>query len=257
MTDMIAMLGMYDMPVLQPSNDAFWQAIQSNLGYGPAHLTRDMDFGAMWRSPSLLFGQTCGYPYRTQLFDQVQLVGTPDYGLPDCPAGYYRSVFVTRKSSSLKVLDDCDGLILAFNDDLSQSGWAAPQTELLKCGSQAGALLQTGSHAASASAVVKGDADFAALDLLTWTLLCEHRKDMQELAVIARTDPTPGLPYITARHRDAGALHTAVSTAMSSLGTAHASALHLKTLTRIPQEIYLAVPTPPSPLDTGLPLRQL
>ena len=74
---MIAMLGMYDMPAIQPANDRFWQAIRAHLGHGPETLTRDRDYWEMWQSPDLLLGQTCGLPYRSRLHGRVARIATP------------------------------------------------------------------------------------------------------------------------------------------------------------------------------------
>jgi len=92
----IAMLGMYDMPATSAANDRFWTLIRQHLGYGPTYLTRDGNVWDIWLNPDLLFAQTCGMPYRTRLHGQVQLVGTPDYGLPGCPPGHYCSVLIAR-----------------------------------------------------------------------------------------------------------------------------------------------------------------
>lgn len=252
-----AMLGMYDPPALRPANDALWEAIRRALGRGPRHLSRDMDFWQIWQSPGLLFAQTCGYPYRAQLHGAVHLIGTPDYGLPGCPPALYCSVFVARDNSAIHRLADCDGRQMAFNEPLSQSGWAAPQTHLRCAGYQAGGLVQTGSHAGSAAAVARGDADFAALDLLTWLLLKDRSPECAHLKVIDRTAPTPGLPYITALAEDPAEIASAVQRAIETLSPLHKSMLHLKGLVHIPSAAYLAVSTPPTVQQTGLPLRQL
>lgn len=114
----LAMLGMYDMPHDKAANDRLWTRIAAQLSGAPQTLTRDMDFGDMWRSPDLVFAQTCGMPYRTQLHGHVALIGTPDYALPDCAPGYYCSVLVSKGAA----LDDLNGSRLAFNDGGSQSG---------------------------------------------------------------------------------------------------------------------------------------
>ena len=123
------MLGMYDMPEIQAANDRYWQAIRDRLGYGPASLSRDLDYWEMWQSPDLLLGQTCGMPYRTRLHDKVTLIGTPDFGLPDCPPGYYQSVIVARSEDTRDTLQDFDGARFAYNENMSQSGWAGPFPE--------------------------------------------------------------------------------------------------------------------------------
>jgi ABC-type phosphate/phosphonate transport system substrate-binding protein len=244
---MIAFLGMYDMPALQPVNDRFWSLIRARLGHGPTRLSRDRDPWDIWQSPELLLAQTCGMPYRTRLHDSVALVGTPDYGVPGCPPGYYRSVLVVHADAPGTTERDFDGRRFAYNEALSQSGWAAPMTHLNHLGLSLAAHIGTGAHAASARAVAEGQADLAALDAVTWALLQEHDPVTRQLRVIASTPPTPGLPLITTRGRDPETLATAVRSAIHDLAPKDRAALHIRDLIRIPQSAYLAVANPPAP----------
>lgn len=244
---MIAALGMYDLPPLQEANDRFWLHIRAELGRGPEQLTRDRDAWDVWQSSDLMLAQTCGYPYRAKLHGSVNLVGTPDYGLPDCPPGYYRSVLVVRADDPRQSEDAFAGACFAYNEALSQSGWAAPQVHLSARGIPMGDLIETGAHAASARAVAEGRADLAGLDALTWELLKRHDPVAQDLRVISETVPTPGLPYITSLNEDGEIIVKAVAAAIAALGADDRAALHLKGLIQIPAEAYLAIPTPPPP----------
>lgn len=236
---MIASLPMYDMPHARAAHDRFWQAIAAQLPGAPTALTRDGDVWQMWQSDELLLSQTCGLPYRARLHDKVALVGTPDYGLPGCPPGYYNSVIVTRPGQTPDRTRT-----LAYNEALSQSGWAAARS----AGLGDGPLVQTGGHAASAAAVAEERADVATLDALTWELLqVEHPDLCARLEVHARTEPTPGLPYITAPHRDPAPIAAAIDTAIADLPDTDRSVLRLRGLTRIPKEDYRAVPIPDAP----------
>lgn len=245
---MTASLGMYDMPALREANDRFWALIRRNLGRGPPELTRDRDVWDVWHAPDLVLAQTCGMPYRTRLHGRVNLVGTPDYGLPGCGPGQYNSVLVGRRGEGAVDLVRAAAGVLAYNEALSQSGWAAPVTHLAAAGLSPAGLLETGSHAASARAVAEGRADLAGLDALTWALLEEHDRDLTaRLHVIARTDPTPALPYITAAGHDPAPVARALRAAIRQLDPADRQRLHLRGLVDIPAEDYLAVPTPPGP----------
>jgi hypothetical protein len=62
---------------------------------------------------------------------------------------------------------------------------------------------------------------------------------------LAWTEPTPGLPYITARGRDGSAIFDAVAEAMAALSEPDRAALGLKGMVAIPSRDYLAVPNPP------------
>ncbi len=242
---MITTLPMYDRAETAAANDAFWAAIRAKLGHGPATLTRANDLWPLWQSPDLLLGQTCGLPYRARLHAAVKLVGTPDYGLEGCPPGYYRSVFIARSAQT--DLAALAGQRFAYNEPLSQSGWAAPALHMAGLGLTFGPLLETGAHRASALAVLEGRADFAALDALTWALIQTHDAFAADLHVIAKTRPTPGLPLITAPQNDPSALRDAITAAIGALEPQTRRQLHLTGLVNIPSEAYLAMPTPAPP----------
>lgn len=247
---MIAHLGMYDPNVLRRHNDLFWQLIRQYLGYGPDHLTRTADFEAIWQNPDLLLSQTCGYPYRDHLHEMVRLVGTPDYGLPDCAPGHYFSVLVSHVNDKRRQLTDFDGTRFAYNQALSQSGWAAPISYMLERGVRPGALVQTGTHFASAQAVAAGRADLAGLDVVTFFLIRRHDPaTASQLHALAHTPPTPGLPLITSATGDVLSLRRAVIAAIAALPAASREALHLRGLAQIAAQHYLNVPNPPSPAE--------
>jgi ABC-type phosphate/phosphonate transport system substrate-binding protein len=249
---MIASLAMYDFGAAQEANDRLWSLIRSGLrGRGidaPDALTRGEDaYWDAWQSPDLVLSQTCGYPFRARLHGQVTYVGTPDYGIEGCAAGYYRSVFVARADDPRGTLADFKGASLAYNEGLSQSGWAAPQTHAARAGLSLRPRLQTGGHRLSAAAVADGQAEIAALDAVTFALLQDSDPVVRRLKVVGMTEPTPGLPHITARDRDPAPIFDAVSEAIAALDQADRDRLHLKGFVRIPVADYLAVPNPPSP----------
>jgi ABC-type phosphate/phosphonate transport system substrate-binding protein len=239
----IAALPMYDRPEARHATDRFWQAIRTALGEGPARLTRDRDPWQIWTDPDLLLAQTCGLPYRTRLHGRVHLVGTPDHGLPGCPPGHYNSVLVTRPGAP-RDFAAFRGRRLAVNDLGSQSGWAAPQQHAARHGFAFADPLITGAHAASARAVAEGRADIAAIDAQSWRMIRAHDPRAGDLAELARTAPTPALPYITAFAERAAPLAAAIRTAIGGLAPQDAACLGLRGLCTIPASAYLAVPTP-------------
>lgn len=149
-----------------------------------------------------------------------------------------------------------DGAVFAYNDGLSQSGWAAPLIHLHDRSLLPGSLLETGSHQLSAKAVAEGRADFAALDALSWEMLCKYDSFAAGLCEIERTVPTPALPYITARGSDPEPLFAAIGAAIGSLGAEDRETLHLQGLAALTPSDYLAVPTPPGPVLTEMRIRQ-
>ena len=249
---MIASLGMYDFGPAQGANDRLWALVRDGLRTrgieAPEALIRgEHAYWNAWQSSDLLLSQTCGYPFRARLHDKVAYVGTPDYGVEGCAPGHYRSVFVARADDPRRSLQDFDGARFAYNEPLSQSGWAAPQTHAAKLGLRLPPTLQTGGHRLSALAVAEGRADIAALDAVTFALLQGVEPAMEGLKEIARTDPTPSLPLITAKGRDAEILFETVAGAIAALGPEDRHSLRLKGLVRIPLADYLAVPNPSAP----------
>jgi ABC-type phosphate/phosphonate transport system substrate-binding protein len=251
-TELVATLPMYDWPRVAGATDRFYAHVRDALRAGgqdaPDALTREDSLWAQWESPGLVFGQTCGMPFRTHLHDKVALVGTPDFALPDAPPGYYYSVFVVRKGREAPVEAFIDRT-LAFNGQDSQSGWAAPQNHAAARGLMPFThTLHTGAHRLSARAVADGRADIASIDAVTWRFLERLEPELTgQLSVIAQTDPTPGLPYICATGRDLTATRAAVAEAVTTLSAADRADLGLAGFVRIPLSAYLAVPTPPPP----------
>lgn len=241
---MIAQLGMYDRTETAAANDRLWDGVRSHLGYGPEKLTRGGNFLDIWQSPDLVLAQTCGMPYRHVLYDRVELVGTPDYGLEGCPPGHYYSVLVAQAAArdiSLSTL--CQGTF-AYNEKLSQSGWAAPMVHLEARGLHPATLLETGAHRDSALAVATERADFAALDALTWKMIQTYDDFAARLQVVGRTIATPTLPFITAKGCDSKAVFAALQAAIREMPDSDRETLNLRGLVRIPTADYLSVENP-------------
>jgi ABC-type phosphate/phosphonate transport system substrate-binding protein len=243
---------MYDFGAAMAANDRLWVLVRDCLRAegvaAPQALTRgEAAYWPAWEAPDLLLSQTCGYPFRARLYDRVSYVGTPDYGVEGCPPGYYRSVFVVRADDPRQSLADFDGAPFAYNEALSQSGWAAPQTHAARLGIRLPPAVQTGGHQLSAAAVAEGRADIAALDAVTYALLLDNDPGIARLRVVGATDPTPGLPFITAAGGPVESLFQALEQAITGLDPADRAILHLRGVTRIPLEAYLAVPNPPAP----------
>jgi len=255
---MIASLGMYDFGAAMAANDRLWAGVRVRLRDAgvdaPEALTRgESAYWPAWEAPDLVLSQTCGYPFRTRLHDRVSYIGTPDFGVEGCPAAYYRSVFVVRADDPRAALTEFDGAAFAYNEALSQSGWAAPQTHAALLGLCLPPVVQTGGHRHSVLAVAEGRADIAALDAVTWALLQGEDEVVDRLRVIDRTTPTPGLPYIAALGVDADVVHDAMAEAIAALAPQDRATLRLNGIVRIPTSAYLAVPNPPAPDAFAMP----
>ncbi len=246
---MIASLMMYARPETDAALERYWAHIRAALaGRGidaPVALSNSADAFAVWTDPELVLSQTCGMPYRTQLHDKVTLVGTPDFGVTGCPPGYYRSAIVVRAGDDRAALADFASARFIYNQTLSQSGFAAIHAAARAEGFWFQDRSQSHGHVNSARAVAGGSADIAALDAVTWRLIRQFEPCAEQLRVLAWTEPTPGLPYITARGRDGSAIFDAVAEAMAALSGPDRAALGLKGMVAIPSRDYLAVPNPP------------
>jgi ABC-type phosphate/phosphonate transport system substrate-binding protein len=195
---------MYDFPWTREANDALWAALAGRLRANgidaPAHLTREADLHELWRSPGLIFGQTCGYPYVTALRASVALVATPAYRFAGCQGASHRSFLIANKARARRGLGDFAGARAAVNALDSNSGmnlFRATIAPLAQGRSFFAEVIVTGSHAASLAAVSEGQADLAAIDCVSFALLRNGRPDlMQSVEVIAESPPSPALPFI-------------------------------------------------------------
>ena len=247
---MIASLPMYATPLTAGADARFWGLIRDNLrtmGHdAPEALAlAPADLMAHWRDPALIFSQTCGLPYRASLKDEVTLIGTPDFGVEGAPPGHYRSLVIARQDDPRDALSAFDGACFAYNDPMSQSGWAALALEAPEV--LQGPLLCTCGHRASVLAVSQGEADFATVDAVTWRHLTAA-SETTGLKVIHATQPTPGLPYITSRAGPADALFQAINRAIDALGTQDREVLYIEGMVALPPEAY-DLPLPPAPWD--------
>jgi ABC-type phosphate/phosphonate transport system substrate-binding protein len=249
----IASLAMYAFPDCIDATNRFWEACRDHLRAAGIAAPDTLEQGAAaywpaWESPDLVLSQTCGYPFRAHLHAKVTLIGTPDYGVEGCAPGHYRSLLIVRADAPWTDPAAMHDARFAYNDALSQSGWAAPASHARKLGLRLVPTLCTGSHLESARAVAEGLADLAALDAVTWRLLQRNDPALGAgLRVVAVTEPTPGLPYIAALGADSAATFDAVRAAIGDLAAGDRATLGIRDLIAIPVAAYLAVDTPPPP----------
>ncbi|MBT0957321.1 PhnD/SsuA/transferrin family substrate-binding protein [Alphaproteobacteria bacterium KMM 3653] len=237
---------MYQPPHCEAAHDRLWSDIRARLGRGPAALNRSTDLWRIWTAPDLLLSQTCGLPIAMGLHEQVRLVGAPDYAIPGCKPGEYRSHIMVRKSDPRQTLAAFDGAALAFNSADSQSGWGSAVTTAAAAGIRLRPALETGAHVASAHAVAEGRADIAFIDVHTWRLIGKGSV-METLHAIGQSAPTPATPYITAKANDPAPIAAAMAGAIAAISPADRAILHLQGIAQIPLSAYLALPIPPAP----------
>lgn len=248
---------MYQRPQLVAVHNRYWALIRRELALlgieAPAVLTQDAVESELWVAEDLVLSQTCGMPYRNSLHGRVSLVGTPDFGVEDCPPGYYRSAIVVHRDDPRTQLVDFADALFIYNGPQSQSGFAAAYHHFARLGFWFERSTQSGQHVRSAQSVAAGRADIAAIDAVTWRLLVEHDTTAEWLRVLDWTDPTPGLPYITADRERATDIASAVRKAIDKLGPADRRSLGIRGLVEIASSSYLAVPNPPEPTTPSSP----
>lgn len=250
MTTLVAAFPMYNRPELHAAFDALWAGTRDGLrAAGVADVPQALTplaagLKEFWQRPDLLLSQTCGMPFRHVLKDKVTLVGTPDFGLEGCPPGYYRSAIIVRADDRRQTLADFAEASFAFNETLSQSGYAAALVAAERAGVRFGTQRQSGAHALSARMVAKGTADIAGIDAVSWRHMCCYDPWTEGLRVLTWTEPTPGLPFITAFAPLATVLHDCLQAAVAGLDQSLRDALSLRQIVHIPAEAYLAVADP-------------
>lgn len=242
---------MYDRPQLTEAHNRLWQLIRHHLGNvdidSPDTLSQDAEEFGVWLNPELVLSQTCGMPYRLVLHEKVSLVGTPDYGVDDCPAGYYRSAVVVRKDDPRCDLQAFTQSVLAYNQPISQSGYSAIYWHAEKYDFWFHRRVETGQHQASAKMVAQGNADIASIDAVTWRFIQRYEPFASHLRVLEWTKPTPGLPLITALKHNPLDISKAVEHSIIDLEKTDRALLGIKGYVNITACDYLDVATPPLP----------
>jgi ABC-type phosphate/phosphonate transport system substrate-binding protein len=200
----IAVLPMYDFPWIAAANDALCASIATRLAEAgvraPMKLTRGGDLAARWRHSSLIFGQTCGYPYVTALKEMVTLIAAPEYSFPGCTEASHRSFIIRHVDEPRRALDEFRGTVAALNAQDSNTGMNLFRAAIASVAGEAPffrATIVTGSHEASVTAVAEGGADLASIDCVSFALLQRGRPELIErVAIVAQSPLSPCLPFI-------------------------------------------------------------
>jgi ABC-type phosphate/phosphonate transport system substrate-binding protein len=201
---LVASLDMYDFPWTASAHDALWAAMAGHLRAAgidaPTRLSRGADSARIWRDPGLIFGQTCGYPYITQLRGAARLVATPIYTFSGCEGPAHGSAIVVNRQARRGALADYAGTCAAINARDSNTGmnlFRATIAPLARARPFFGRVLVTGSHEASLEAVASAEADITAIDEVSVALLRRGRPELNlRIARIAYSPRAPSLPFI-------------------------------------------------------------
>ena len=124
----LASLPMYCEAEVRSVTERWWSGLARHLrdrGVSgvPDTLTWPDDYHGHWRSPALLFSQTCGYPFVNVLGPAVKLVATPRYDVPGCKGPRYGAHVIVRETAPARSVADLRGCRLATNGTGSYSGY--------------------------------------------------------------------------------------------------------------------------------------
>jgi ABC-type phosphate/phosphonate transport system substrate-binding protein len=203
---MIAALPMYDFAPVRAATDGWWRGIAKALRLQglteiPERLTRERA-ERLWRHPKLLFGQVCGFPLIRAYGTRPQLIATPCYDVPGCDGPEYSSVIVVHANNPAVEMEDLRGRVAAISGTDSHSGChilRAMVAPLASPGSRFfGRQIITGSHAGSLEAIEAREADVAAIDAITYSLIKRSMPQaLDNFRVLGRSPLAPAPPYIT------------------------------------------------------------
>ncbi len=203
----LASLPMYCEDEVRPATERWWAGLARHLRECgvegvPETLTWPDDYQGHWRSPGLLFSQTCGYPYVNVLGSAVKLIATPSYDAPGCERAGYGAHVIVRESAEAQSVRDLRGCRLAVNGMTSYSGYHVWRN-ILPAGDDVrsffGEIVASGSHRASICLVAAGEAGACAVDCVTHALLSDQVPETLRGTRILTSSPTaPALPYVTA-----------------------------------------------------------
>lgn len=213
----IAALPMYDFPALREAHDAFWRALadeleRAGLDEVPEQLTRGLPPPDTWRHPRLLLGQACEYPLAKSYGRFVRLVATPRYRAPGCEQGRYRSAIIVRTDDPARRLEELRGRRCAVNEPDSNSGMNLLRAAVAPLAGGRpffAAVHMSGAHLASVAMVASQEADVAAIDAVSLAHIAGFDPALAaQVRVLAWTEATPCLPYVTAASTDAATART-------------------------------------------------
>ncbi len=207
---MIASLAMYDWPEVRTHTDRLWRSIAQALraeGFTnvPGSLERSMPLTEQWRSPALLFSQSCGYPLTHEFDNFLQVLATPVYGVEGCDDTAYQSLIVVHTDSGFAAPEDLRGAHAVYNAEDSLSGHLALRSVFAPLSSNGlffGEVSCSGGHANSMKMVAAGAADVAAIDCVSFALCRRYRRQITDcLRIVAHSPAAPSLPYVTCAGR--------------------------------------------------------
>ncbi len=201
-----ASLPMYNLPEMRQVNAEFWAALRGLLADAGLAAPEGLVFE---RPPvperiggEVLFSQTCGYPLETIFRGQAIRLRTPCYDAEGCDGPTHCGVFVVPAASRVRDLRDLAGGVFLLNSRHSNSGMNLPRRALAEIAGGRGffaQVVETGSQPGNLDRIARGEGDVTAVDCVTYEFWRRYRPAAAaRTAVLARTPPSPAIPFVTA-----------------------------------------------------------
>ncbi len=202
-----ASLTMYTFPELEETISRWWRGVAHHMREAgvenvPDFLTTPENLVPHWRSPDLLFSQTCGYPLTTTLKDNVRIIAIPLYEADGCEGSDYSSMIIVHDDLKIENFADLSGHDVAINGYDSHSGYNILKAMVADVASPGekffSRTLISYSHAQSILSVRNKEAHCASIDAVTLALIGKYYPDnLKGVRVLCQSPMAPGLPYIT------------------------------------------------------------
>jgi ABC-type phosphate/phosphonate transport system substrate-binding protein len=155
-----------------------------------------------YTSATVIAAHTCGYPYVKHWVDTHELIAAPVFDVPGCKPdkAQYSSWFIARTDHPGKSLHQFQNARVAINSEHSNSGMNVLRyaiSQIYAGGHFFSERIFTGGHQQSMIAIANGAADLAAIDAVSYALICELDPDLcAALKMIGQSELTAGLPFI-------------------------------------------------------------
>ena len=144
---------------------------------------------------------TCGYPYISSLRQTHRLVCVPEFDMQGTRNLHYASWFVARADDERHSLEQFRNSIAVINTLDSNSGMNVLRHAISKIaegGRFFNGVLVSGAHLRSLDLILRGAADIAAIDAVTWDLAARQGVAQTDgLKIIGVSEYTAGLPFVT------------------------------------------------------------
>lgn len=210
----IVSLPWYDLPTTHRALDAFWSVLREELSrHGiarlPDRLDRETSLDVQWSSSELLVSQCCGLDLLTPAGRMLAPIARPVFSdLDVVPGNYFSHIVMARSMHAIPNR-------IAINSRSSRSGCAALLEWMAERGWVHKEILLSGSHVNSVTLLRNGEADIAAIDANSWTLL-----DQRGVRIVGRSASAPSPPFVCHRDRlaDLPATRRALERAVSRAG---------------------------------------